>query len=318
MAAQFFRGTGTKAARVSRENICGPTIVGHSAQNVKDVAYLGKNSVAGAGNLSVIGRPLCVNGTPWMFYLFQECVENVWEYWSVVISLISMLCFLLSTLPQVYESYRSGKVDEAMSAGFVLFLLGGDFSNFAACYLTKQLPIQIVTAVFYIYTDAILVSQFYYYKIKNSFNKMFDMDENDCNWCFSQAQIATDCTVMTGHVFGYLSTLSFLCSRFPQLYKNYKRQSTEGTSYLLFALAMLGNGTYALSLIVILPALTPAARAPFILNRLAWLIGSFGLLFLDVLVTAQFIMYRKNKSSKTEQQWNFPEVEPLLCEEDEL
>lgn len=57
-----------------------------------------------------LGRPLCVNGTPWILYLLEECVDNVWEYCSVVIGLVSMFCFLLSTLPQVYEAYRNGKV----------------------------------------------------------------------------------------------------------------------------------------------------------------------------------------------------------------
>lgn len=45
------------------------------------------------------GRPVCVNGTPWILYLLEECVDNVWEYCSVVIGLVSMFCFLLSTLP---------------------------------------------------------------------------------------------------------------------------------------------------------------------------------------------------------------------------
>lgn len=48
---------------------------------------------------AALSRPLCVNGTPWILYLLEECVDNVWEYCSVVIGLISMICFLLSTLP---------------------------------------------------------------------------------------------------------------------------------------------------------------------------------------------------------------------------
>lgn len=107
-----------------------------------------------------------------------------------------------------------------MSFGFLVFLLSGDLTSFAGCYLTSQLPIQVntdnsawlvevcwlcsvnlyqdfegiviililifffsfyltflsldlshsqvVTVVFYIFTDLILVSQFLYYKIKNS------------------------------------------------------------------------------------------------------------------------------------------------------
>ncbi|CDQ87834.1 unnamed protein product [Oncorhynchus mykiss] len=126
-----------------------------------------------AANLTspVLGRPLCSNGTPWILYLFEQCVDNVWEYWSVVIGLISMFCFLLSTLPQIYEAYRNGKVEEAMSFGFLLFLFSGDLSSLIGCVLTSQLPIQIVTVVFYIFTDLLLISQFLYYKIKNNSSK---------------------------------------------------------------------------------------------------------------------------------------------------
>lgn len=44
---------------------------------------------------------------------------------------------------QVYEAYRDGKVEEAMSFGFLIFLFSGDLTNFAGCYLTRQLPIQV-------------------------------------------------------------------------------------------------------------------------------------------------------------------------------
>lgn len=125
--------------------------------------------VSGANwSVPALGRPLCVNGTPWILYLLEECVENVWEYCSVVIGLISMCCFLLSTLPQVFEAYRNGKVEKAISFGFLFFIFSGDLTNFAGCYLTRQLPIQVVAGVFYLFTDLILISQFLYYKIKNS------------------------------------------------------------------------------------------------------------------------------------------------------
>lgn len=60
---------------------------------------------------------------------------------------------------QVYEAYKSGKVDEAMSVGFILFLLCGDMGNLAGCYLTRQLPIQVgnkdksIYLLFYLFTQ---------------------------------------------------------------------------------------------------------------------------------------------------------------------
>ena len=61
----------------------------------------GGGDVAVGANFSnpTLSGPLCVNGTGWILYLLEECVDNVWEYCSVIIGLISMFCFLLSTLP---------------------------------------------------------------------------------------------------------------------------------------------------------------------------------------------------------------------------
>ncbi|CAK6965199.1 lysosomal amino acid transporter 1 homolog [Scomber scombrus] len=284
----------------------------------KSVEVLANNWTA-----PVLGRPLCVNGTPWILYLLEECVDNVWEYCSVVIGLISMFCFLLSFLPQVYESYRNGKVEEAMSFGFLFFLFSGDLTSFAGCYLT----------------NLILISQFLYYKIKNSSSRKSPVLKWLCfMWCGAatlvlltlpkfiidnsttldtQSPATSKSVEITGYTCGYLASVFYLSSRFPQLYKNFQRQSTEGTSYLLFALAMMGNGTYGLSVIVVLPALR-GSKQTFIIKHLAWLIGSLGVLILDFFVTAQFIIYKKNNSAKSRALHSVPEVEPLLCEEEEL
>ncbi|KAM4566863.1 lysosomal amino acid transporter 1 homolog isoform 2-T2 [Odontesthes bonariensis] len=285
------------------------------------------------------GRPRCLNGTPWILYLLEECVDNTWEYSSVVIGLVSMFCFLLSTLPQVYEAYRNGKVEEAMSFGFLFFLFSGDLTSFAGCYLTSQLPIQVITVVFYIFTDVILISQFLYYKIKNSSSRKMPLLKWMClTWCGvatsallaltkfiidnsttldPQSTATSQSVEITGYVCGYLASVFYLCSRFPQLYKNFQRQSTEGTSYLLFVLAMMGNGTYGLSVILVLPALR-GSKQNFIIKHLAWLVGSLGVLVLDFFVMVQFVMYRKNVSAKGSALLAVPEVEPLLCEEEEL
>lgn len=250
-----------------------------------------------------------------------------------------MFCFLLSTLPQVYVAYRNGKVEKAMSFGFLFFLFSGDLTNFAGCYLTSQLPIQVVAVIFYIVTDLILISQFLYYKIKNSSSTKSPVLKWLCfMWCGAATLVlltlpkvildssttldtqgpttSSKSVKLVGFICGYLATTFYLLSRFPQLYKNFQRQSTEGTSYLLFALAMMGNGTYGLSVILVLPALR-GSRQTFIINHLAWLIGSLGVLILDFFVTAQFIMYRKNPSVKGTVLSSVPEVEPLLCEEEE-
>uniref|UniRef100_A0A2I2YSZ2 Solute carrier family 66 member 1 like n=1 Tax=Gorilla gorilla gorilla TaxID=9595 RepID=A0A2I2YSZ2_GORGO len=43
---------------------------------------------------------------------------------------------------QLFVAYRNGRVDEAVSLGFLVCWIGGDLTNFKGCYLTNQLPIQ--------------------------------------------------------------------------------------------------------------------------------------------------------------------------------
>ncbi|NXU48001.1 LAAT1 protein, partial [Turnix velox] len=93
-----------------------------------------------------------------------------------------------------------------------------------------------------------------------------------------------DVTEMSGFICGYISSVFYLGSRFPQLYKNFRRRSTEGTSYLLFALAMMGNCTYGMSLILKMPP-NRSFQTLYFLHHLPWLIGSFGVLFLDFFVS---------------------------------
>ncbi|XP_019358748.1 PREDICTED: putative uncharacterized protein PQLC2L [Gavialis gangeticus] len=294
-----------------------------------------------AFNISAVeNRRLCINGTPWIWHLLEECVENAGEYWSVVLGLISIVCFLFAALPQLYVAYQNGKVDQALSLGFLLCWIGGDLTNFIGCYLTNQLPIQIVTAIFYVNMDIIMLSQFVYYKLKNQ--KMTKCSIHLKNFCVTWVLICiTLCAILpsqlllrnqfhsilleegkdplgmiklSGFVCGYISCVFYLGSRFPQLYKNFQRQSTEGTSYLLFALAMMGNWTYGLSLVLKVPA-AKSLRNLYLLHHLPWLIGSFGVLFLDIFITAQFVIYRKQ--NKRRFSLVAMEVKPLLVDEED-
>lgn len=53
---------------------------------------------------------------------------------------------------------------------------------------------------------------------------------------------------IVGYSIGCVSTVLYLGSRCPQIFKNFQRKSTEGLSLLLFLCAFLGNFTYSLSI----------------------------------------------------------------------
>lgn len=88
-----------------------------------------------------------------------------------------------------------------------------------------------------------------------------------------------------GYGIGILSSACYLFSRIGQMYKNYRRKSTEGLSVMMFILAVFGNLTYGLSILV------RETDRQFILAHLPWLIGSIGVIFLDFILLAQFRYY---------------------------
>ncbi|KAL6722310.1 putative vacuolar membrane transporter for cationic amino acids [Lecanora helva] len=121
-----------------------------------------------------------------------------------------------------------------------------------------------------------------------------------------------------GQIFGYLCAVLYLGSRIPQLLLNYRRKSTEGVSMLFFLFACLGNLTYVMSIFAYEPPCAKIALldnprqagfceegewsrgyGQYILLNTSWLIGSAGTLILDLMIFAQFWIYRERSSQET-------------------
>lgn len=97
---------------------------------------------------------------------------------------------------------------------------------------------------------------------------------------------------MIGFSIGSVSSVLYLSSRLPQMHTNFKRKSTEGVSYFLFGLVILGNTSYGLSVLLKNPDEGQGEKS-YIIHHLPWLIGSLGTLLLDLVISLQFLMYRK-------------------------
>ncbi|GAA5805757.1 hypothetical protein HPULCUR_011282 [Helicostylum pulchrum] len=102
-----------------------------------------------------------------------------------------------------------------------------------------------------------------------------------------------DSHITIGWLLAWMCTTFYLVSRVPQIIKNYKRQSTLGLSLALFNFSVGGNMTYAASIL-----LHPGHTRRTFLEALPYLAGSIGTLFLDSVIFAQFMYYRKNTNSK--------------------
>lgn len=107
---------------------------------------------------------------------------------------------------------------------------------------------------------------------------------------------------LLGKIFSWSSTLLYLGSRLPQLYKNQIRRSTAGLSPSLFAAAFFGNLFYSTSLLT-----NPCAwrdfpphsgwsepgstRAEWVLRALPFFLGAAGVLIMDAAVGLQFLYF---------------------------
>ncbi len=110
--------------------------------------------------------PSEVSGLPWVRwigYYLHDCVYTTEEIASVCLGLLNLAFWIPALLPQIITNYRTGRVD-ALSGLFVLQWLAGDVSNLLGCLLTNQLETQLITSVYFVCGDVILMGQYIYYK----------------------------------------------------------------------------------------------------------------------------------------------------------
>ncbi|XP_009461668.1 PREDICTED: lysosomal amino acid transporter 1 homolog [Nipponia nippon] len=281
------------------------------------------------GNLSD-----CPNGSRWVMDVFNECAQDGRDIASIVLGLVSIFCFAAASFPQFYQACKTGIMDRALSIYFLLGWLGGDLLNLIGSFLADQLPLQVYTAVYYVLADLVMLSLYCYYKVKNRGGGLTAL----VNAAFVFLSLGTVSTIsfpgrdaavapdpgtfkgrsllsvrmdelgskpftrseIIGFTIGSISSVLYLCSRVPQIYTNYKRKSTTGVSYSLFALVMLGNSLYGLSVLLKNPE-PGQSEGDYVLHHLPWLVGSLGVLSLDVVISFQFLAYRRGRPSTHEE-----------------
>ncbi|XP_064778914.1 lysosomal amino acid transporter 1 homolog isoform X1 [Oncorhynchus masou masou] len=260
---------------------------------------------------------LCPNGSVWVWEGLGECAQDARDMASVILGLLSIVCFMVSSLPQYYSSCKSGNMDSALSIWFLLLWLGGDSCNLIGSFLADQLPLQTYTAVYYVLADLLMLGLYFYYVSKHRMNNNRSVlnvvgvvyilgffaslvalpgsgSQQDVVLSGFKGRALLSTTVdsvkafstkeIIGFTIGSISSVLYLCSRLPQMHTNYTRKSTEGVSYFLFALVILGNTTYGLSVLLKNPE-QGQGEGSYVIHHLPWLIGSLGTLSLDILVS---------------------------------
>lgn len=271
----------------------------------------------------------CPNGSrQWIWDVFGECAKDGWDEASVGLGLISILCFAASTFPQYIKACKAGNMDQALSLWFLLGWIGGDSCNLIGSFLADQLPLQTYTAVYYVLADLLMLSLYFHYKFKKRPSVLSTPINTVLLFTLAMACAAPLLSVphprtapaevfrgrtllslepgnkpftrkeIIGFAIGSVSSVLYLLSRLPQIRTNFLRQSTQGVSYSLFALVMLGNTLYGLSVLLKNPE-EGESEGSYLLHHLPWLVGSLGVLLLDTVISIQFLIYRNTDPTAT-------------------
>ncbi|XP_074654459.1 lysosomal amino acid transporter 1 homolog [Tubulanus polymorphus] len=112
----------------------------------------------------------CTDGVPWIKTVLKQCVLDDLRYASVLVGLGSTLVSFINCVPQVYTNCVSGIPHKALSLFLIIQWLLGDSLNLIGCILSHQLPVQVVYAVFMVGMDITLLTQYFFFKIKESIN----------------------------------------------------------------------------------------------------------------------------------------------------
>ncbi|KAL8564914.1 hypothetical protein ACOMHN_019817 [Nucella lapillus] len=89
-----------------------------------------------------------------------------------------------------------------------------------------------------------------------------------------------------GYVFGIVSTFAYFASRSFQIYKNVTQKNVNGLSIVTFVMAVLGNLLYGLAIVLY------SVELHYTLLHLPWLLGSWGIMFMDCFIVFQIKKYR--------------------------
>ncbi|KAG5354491.1 putative vacuolar amino acid transporter YPQ2 [Yarrowia sp. B02] len=106
--------------------------------------------------------------------------------------------------------------------------------------------------------------------------------------------------ITLGIFVSYTSSLLYTVSRIPQVYKNYKRQSTENMGLAMFIAACCGNATYSMSIFAIGLTLDESVRRAFFIKEAPFVGAASITVLFDFVIFWQRWKYGEGRKAETQ------------------
>ncbi|KAG9396885.1 PQ loop repeat [Carpediemonas membranifera] len=264
-----------------------------------------------------VAHPSCNSTTMHPFHYFKVV--------GACFGFLSILSWIFSAAPQVIKNFRRQST-EGFSIFFMSYWFLGDLTNLIGAIITGAVWTQILQAVYFCSMDTVLLLQFLLFNrhvwpritafikriLRGSPSPAEDSD-GDSRPLLDEVSLASLSPLLVligihltshqrhdlgvaqgilGELIGYVSALCYLSSRVPQVYHNIKAHSVDGISPLMFVLAVCGNGTYVISIILSAPYEHGWSTVKsFFLREIPWILGSAGTFVFDFTIIIQCFYY---------------------------
>lgn len=216
------------------------------------------------------------------------------EVLSYIFSVCSIVFYSIVYFPQFNEIYKTKSTD-GISIYTILSYTQADFLSLFGTILLALSSSIIFLGWYHVFVGTCMILFVLNYEKKNRKIKFLYA----LFFCLVNMSIGILLSVFSifneiiGETIGWVTMVIYIVGRFPQIFLNIKRKSTEGLSSLMYVFTIFGNLFYALSVLVY------SNDTTYIMYNLPWLISTFVTILLDMFVIFQCkIIYVENVERK--------------------
>jgi uncharacterized protein with PQ loop repeat len=216
---------------------------------------------------------------------------------SFAFGILSIIFYSVVYYPQFYVIYKTKKTD-GISIWMLLMWGQADFMSLVGTIILN-LELSLIIIGWYHAIVGLLMTVY---------TLLYEKDNKILKYSFVAIYYITNvsvCMYLTitmlynfeaGTTIGWISSILYIIGRFPQIYLNYRRKTTEGLSILMYIFTILGNTCYLLATI------TFSLETEYILVNLPWIVMIVVTVSMDFLVIFQSYYYKQKQMNSSIQQ----------------
>lgn len=215
--------------------------------------------------------------------------SDISEQVSYILGIVSIVFYSIVYFPQLRLIFKTKNSDDLSIMMFILWNQADVLSLIGVIVLHLELPL-IIIGWYHLIIGIVMMFVAYYYKskrtIKDTVAVVLFMLINLTVTIILQALIVEPHEKI-GESLGWITAVVYISGRFPQMYLNHTKKSTESVSIGMYAYTIAGNIFYVASIYAF------STESQYLHANLPWIVMSLITVFLDFVIIMQCVYYRR-------------------------